>query len=391
MIEVHSKTLQQTIHIDRVIRHVKGKQPGPTVIFFGGIHGNEPAGVFALHDVLTNIAQEESLQRGSVIGIAGNLGALTHGVRYREVDLNRIWTEERLHAAQHQTTDIVPLEVKEQKELLHLLKEVLRKNAGPFYFIDLHTTSSATIPFITLNDTIINRKLAIQFKMPVILGIEEHLDGPLLSYINEWGYISLGFEAGQHNELEAVHHHKDFIMRVLEVIGMLGKPIPNHTGHPEIFYEITYRHLIKNGDQFKMCHGFQNFQEITQGQLLASHNGEWIEAKEDGIIFMPLYQDQGDEGYFLINKVPARYLRLSLILRCLHLDAWLTWLPGIRWKDDRKRTLVVNKHIARFFAKDFLHLMGYRVRREDGDHLVATKRENRTANRAYRKEVWLRQ
>ncbi|MGE0589245.1 MAG: succinylglutamate desuccinylase/aspartoacylase family protein [Cyclobacteriaceae bacterium] len=390
MIEVHSKALQQSIHIDRTINRVSGRLPGPTVIFFGGIHGNEPAGVFALHEVLKNIEQGNTLQRGTVIGIAGNLSALPYGVRYRDVDLNRIWTEEKLHANHANANNPISRELNEQKELLHLLKDMLSTNTGPFYFIDLHTTSSATTPFITLNDTIINRKFAMQFKVPVILGIEEHLEGPLLSYINEWGYISIGFEAGQHNDLESIFNHKDFIIKVLEVIGMLGQPVPTHRGYPEVFYEITYRHLVKAGDQFKMCHGFQNFQDIATGQLLAFHNGEWIEAKEDGIIFMPLYQDQGDEGYFLISKVAARYLKLSLIIRCLHLDSWLTWLPGIRWRNELRRTLVVNKRIARFFAKDFLHLMGYRVRQVDGDHLLATKRENRTANRAYRKEVWLR-
>ena len=33
----------------RIIGHIKGRQPGPTLVFFGGIHGNEPSGIFALY------------------------------------------------------------------------------------------------------------------------------------------------------------------------------------------------------------------------------------------------------------------------------------------------------------------------------------------------------
>ena len=39
---------------------------------------------------------------------------------------------------------------------------------------------------------------------PIVLGIEEYLQGPLLSYINTLGYVSLGFESGQHDNKQAI-------------------------------------------------------------------------------------------------------------------------------------------------------------------------------------------
>ena len=42
-----AKALLKTIYIDRIIKKIEGKKEGPTVVFFGGIHGNETAGVFA--------------------------------------------------------------------------------------------------------------------------------------------------------------------------------------------------------------------------------------------------------------------------------------------------------------------------------------------------------
>ena len=35
-------------------------------------------------------------------------------------------------------------------------------------------------------------------------GIEEYLNGPLLSYINELGYVAFGFEGGQHDDISAI-------------------------------------------------------------------------------------------------------------------------------------------------------------------------------------------
>ncbi|MEQ9210130.1 MAG: hypothetical protein RLN96_09865, partial [Pseudomonadales bacterium] len=46
--------------------------------------------------------------------------------------------------------------------------------------------------------------------------------------------------------------------------------------------------------------------------------------------------------------------------------------------------------IARFLASDFLHLMGYRVKQKDAQYLVATKRENRIAGKAYSHEPWVK-
>jgi len=43
------------------------------------------------------------------------------------------------------------------------------------------------------------------------LGIEEFLEGPLLSYINELGYLAIGFEAGQNDRLASFENHKAFI------------------------------------------------------------------------------------------------------------------------------------------------------------------------------------
>ena len=79
MTTVHSKALNQSIQVDRIIGHVDGKKPGPTLIFFGGIHGNEPSGVFALQQAITKIGKDNLTvkDKGILIVISTAYGQMT--------------------------------------------------------------------------------------------------------------------------------------------------------------------------------------------------------------------------------------------------------------------------------------------------------------------------
>ena len=55
MTKVYSKALNEFNEIERLIGQYRGEQPGPTLIFTAGIHGNEPAGIFALQEVFEKL------------------------------------------------------------------------------------------------------------------------------------------------------------------------------------------------------------------------------------------------------------------------------------------------------------------------------------------------
>lgn len=86
---VHNIAWDETIRVDRIIDHIKGIKSGPTVVFFGGIHGNETAGVFALKAVFNEIRTKKIGISGEVYAISGNLGALESKQRFQDEDLNR--------------------------------------------------------------------------------------------------------------------------------------------------------------------------------------------------------------------------------------------------------------------------------------------------------------
>jgi succinylglutamate desuccinylase len=50
-----------------------------------------------------------------------------------------------------------------------------------------------------------------------------------------------------------------------------------------------------------MLPGFNNFDKIVKGQPLAKDKNGPIYASIDGYILMPLYQKQGEDGFFIIQ------------------------------------------------------------------------------------------
>lgn len=399
MTKVHSKALDKTIEVDRFIGQLEGDIPGPTLIFIGGIHGNEPAGIFALQDVLKKLKEKNISFKGSTYAISGNLQALENGVRYKNVDLNRQWNQSVVDEIKEGKIDFCEEECIEQQEIYKIIKEIVDKASGPIYFFDLHTTSCETIPFITVNDSLLNRRFTYQYPVPMILGIEEFLDGPLLSYINELGYVAFGFEGGQHDDVESIKNHIAFINLSLVFAGCLKRSqIEYQKNYDFLFknsqrsqqvYEIIWRHGIDPAEDFIMEPGFINFQQVKKGQKFASSNGTAIFIPHGAKVFMPLYQGKGNDGVFTIRNVPKVFLNLSTVLRKIRFDKVLPLLPGVNWASDKKDELIVNLKIARLFTKQFFHLLGYRSKRIDKTHLTMKNREDASRTRDYKEAPWM--
>ncbi len=398
MINLHSQALNETIQVNRLIGSIQGDPSGPCLIFIGGIHGNEPSGVFALHQVIGELSQFKIKPWGSIYALAGNLNALGQSKRFLKEDLNRMWQTNRLRKLQNGGFDPNNQDMVEQKELTEVLSDILKREKGPFYFFDLHTTSSRSIPFLTVNDSLLNRKFTRQYPVPKILGIEEFLDGPLLSYLNELGYVSFGFESGQHDSLESIENHVAFIYISMVFSEFLNKEQTSFEKYFKIlqqstkvhqgFYEIYHRYEIADNEKFEMLPGYSNFQLIHKGDVLSVSNGDPIISSDASMIFMPLYQEQGDDGYFKIKKIPKVFLWLSSLFRQLKLDRILPFLPGVHWHSKRKDELIVNRRIAFLFARQFLHLMGYRSKTINQSHLIVKNREGASRNKEYKDAAW---
>lgn len=275
-------------------------------------------------------------------------------------------------------------EYREKIDILDQLIEIL-KNGRPTYLFDLHTTSSHSMPFISISDTLKNRKIIKGLPIHLVLGLEELLDGPMFSFFSELGLPAVLFEAGQHDAISSLENHIAFIWMILSHIKCIKKKsIPDFHKYLEILkksnptgqqtFEIKYRYLIKNHEQFKMKDGFVNFQELKKGMLIASNKDGKIKSSMNGYIFMPLYQSQGCDGFFIVKDIARIWLRFSSRTRKWKLDKSLKLLPGISKSAKGQDTYVIDKSIAKWRVISLLHLLGYRKVRDNGQTLTMSRR-----------------
>ncbi|WP_425075942.1 aspartoacylase [Psychroserpens sp. S379A] len=383
MIKEVTKPISYTTK-DRIYYSQNNNINGTTLVCIGGVHGNEPAGVYGLQKVISDIVVNNIKFKGNFYALLGNMEALKEGVRYQDFDLNRLWTKDEIMSICDEDDGYFEFEEqREQCELYNTIKAICKSHQGNFVFIDLHTTSSPTVPFITISDSLNNRALANKFNIPIVLGIEEYLDGPLLSYINEFGHVSLGFEAGQHEDENAVLYCEAFIWMVMEKIGIVSKHEFNYKAYSRMltiengFYEIVYRHCLSESHHFKMKPGFKNFKPVMKHQSLAYDGVSEIKSPFNGLIFMPLYQAQGEDGFFVIKKLSKFWLVLSAMLRRFKCHRVLRLLPGISKHPENEYCLIANRKIALFLTTKIFHLFGYRKKLIIDDQIHFIKRDRK--------------
>ena len=370
----------------RVLGSIVGSDDGPTMIVTAGLHGNEPAGIQAVKRLVERLEQDGSIRRGRLLAFAGNLTALEQGVRYVDRDLNRIWMEQEISGADAEPPGAsLSVEPRQRFELLEQLKPVIESARGPVYFLDLHTSSADGPPFLTVGDTMRNRRFARGFPLPLILGLEEQVDGALLEYLNNFGLITMGVEAGQHDAPGSVDRHEAVLWLALVSAGMLSAgELPDFEGClrtlssagrgvPPVI-EVRYRHAISPTDGFRMQPGYRNFRPVRRGELLGEDRDGPIHAPEDGMVLLPLYQGKGDDGFFVAREVRLFWLRLSGALRRLRVSGLLRLLPGVRRDPRRPEVLTVDTRIARWYPLEIFHLFGYRKLRSEGSRLSVSRR-----------------
>lgn len=305
---------------DRIIGRYTGEERGPLLIVIAGMHGNEPAGIEALESIFGLIHLEKELNAhftfsGRIVGVRGNLQALLRGERYIERDFNRAWTPENIQRVLKARKDELQYEDRELRELLDLVqKEIEAYKPNWLVMLDLHTTAAQGGIFSIARDEDRSVHIAVELHAPVIIGMLKGLRGTTLHYFKEENLgvptTAVAFEGGQHQDPVAVNRIIAAITNCLRTIGCVkAEDVENRhdvllqeysAGLPKVA-SLLYRHEISPEDKFRMLPGFENFQHVKKGQQLAQDRHGPIYAKYDALILMPLYQKQGDDGFFLIQ------------------------------------------------------------------------------------------
>ena len=367
-----------------------GNADGPTLVAVGSIHGNEPSGRLALEKVAPRLESLKEKLRGRVYLLAGNLRAFDQSVRFVDADLNRHWTRENIRRNTRISQEIRAVEDQEQHELLTIFREILHSAGDEVYVLDMHSTSAGGVPFATVGDTLRNRRFAQKLPVTILLGIEEQLEGTMLEFLNNEGTVTLGFEAGQHTAAESIDNHEALIVQALVNAGILSsEDVPDFsdirqrlasaTGKRDIL-EVRHREPVSPGDEFLMNPGFRNFDPVKREQPLATNRHGIVKAPESGLILMPLYQKQGEDGFFIVRRVAPFWLRVSGIVRRLKLADYIHLLPGVRRHPKHPENLQIDTRIARFFPLQIFHLLGFRRLRWRNNFLVVSRRRYDTVS-----------
>lgn len=307
---------------ERIIGKYEGEKGGPLLVVLGGMHGNEPAGIKAI-DLMCKMLEVEPITnttfrfKGIFMGLIGNLQAVKANKRFIKKDLNRQWEVDNVNRVMNADISSLEAEDLEMREILDVLhREIKENDIKKLVVLDLHTTSSFGGIFTIPSSDPESLRIALELHAPVVQNMLNGIHGTTLHYFitENMGVDTVGvtFESGQHNDDLSVNRAIAAITNCMRSIGMVqADHVENR--HDSILIEYSKdlpkvtrmisRYGVAEEDRFRMLNGYENFQPVKKGELLAEDKKGKIYASDDALILMPLYQEQGEDGFFLIQKI----------------------------------------------------------------------------------------
>jgi hypothetical protein len=296
-----SKTIDcfgRPVPLDRVFCRRTADRPGPLLVVLAGLHGNELNGVAALAE----FDEHSTPERGEMIGLLGNLRALERNVRFLDHDLNRafdndFWRED------------TP-ERQEAATLWRLLERLADENPDrECWLVDLHGTSGHTPPYLSAMSDRDAWPIIDDLPIPKATGFERMFRGTLVEYAVRRGWRSATFEIGALADPTSVTNGIDILKLVADAIGVaplpederlrVGDTLRAQSSTHEA-YRFVYRHAIEPADEFAMLPDFVSFQALRKDQHVADDRNGKVFAPCAGRIVMPLYQSQGESGFYIV-------------------------------------------------------------------------------------------
>lgn len=305
---------------ERILADIGGPK-GPLLIVTYQIHGNEPAGREACDRVIEHFAKHGApALKGRMVMICGNLAATAAAKRQIDRDLNRVFTDASpAGTADESLVESAPHEYIERDQLIDLIGRLKAEHEDePLWFLDLHTTSSESIPYLSLpSDDLGLLTYAKGFPLHFVTGFSETVKGTIDSYLFDQGFVGFACEGGQHDRQSSASNMEALILLVMAETAILplqsdGERLPEIIEaqtllekfilHQASHFRIIHRHAIKPGDGFVMEPGFSNFSPVRAGMQLALDSTGPILSSHDAHVLMPLYQPTGSDGFFIVEE-----------------------------------------------------------------------------------------
>ena len=273
------------------------------------------SGIEAINNVFRFLEEDKIEVKGKLVGLAGNLQAIEAKRRFLDYDLNRCWTPEKINNVFQKEEHLLKNEDIELKALFETIDILLEEDYDHTFIIDLHATSSDNGNFVIHSGLPANDSILKSLKLPIVVNLDSFIEGTLLKYYKMPGVTSFAFEGGQIGSQKTVEIHTYGIWEFMYQCGMIpeqhdiGRILHYeelvssiHSHSPEML-RVLYRHGVERKDYFRMKPGFGSFQPVEKGELLAEDKKGLITAPVEGRIFMPLYQNTGEDGFFIVEEV----------------------------------------------------------------------------------------
>ncbi|MEY4744998.1 MAG: hypothetical protein RL272_943 [Candidatus Parcubacteria bacterium] len=247
-----------------------GPAAGPTVAIFGGVHGNERAGILTVGRLAATLAPIA----GTVHLVYANPPAISKNVRQVDANLNRLFARKGEAPSLY--------EHRRAAELMGLLD-------GCDALLDLHSYPSPMSPETAIPFAICeaeHRPIAALFDVPMVVsGFTAAEEGGSDGYMHLRGKTGICVELGA-NELPepAVDLGMDTALKFLAHFGCIGpapvSPKPQRHLTLTTFYK-------KSAADFKFARPFRTFDRLAAGDPIAADAGLSLVADKDAYIIFP--------------------------------------------------------------------------------------------------------
>lgn len=274
----------------------EGVKPGPTVAVFGGVHGNERAGITAVRKF---VEEGIPLESGSVLLVPeANPRAVREDLRETEENLNRSFRD--LTPTESQNTAELPYELRRAQDLIGVLE-----GNDVESLLDLHESHSGALPRMIIteeNGFPIARQVGAQV---ISSGWSVSESGGTDGWMYENGRVGLCYELG-HISTSARNATLGTmaIGRFLAAHGMISQQFKPLFHRFRTRYVHTDGAFIRTEQNFHMG-DFRSFEELKPGTLIAEHGARQVIADRPGtiIIFPDRHAEIDSEAFTLAHEI----------------------------------------------------------------------------------------
>ncbi len=259
---------------------------GPNVGITIATHGNEIAGLASYIHYTRNDRLKSILKRGSVTFAINNLQALEQFFDANGEDEEKasMYIDHNMNRLPKEVLELVGDSRYEIRRALELYPVFEQFDAG----IDIHSTYGPSTPMIvemkegvdyldgSSISTVLTNMPSVQKGMPI---------SSLYGGINTTDIPVIGVEAGAQGDPTAFGHAIEITNAFLQKLGMIPQAINQQKFDKEI-YRVSRPILFPN-DSYSYIEDFKTFDEIRQGQILATGSEGKIIANQDGHILFP--------------------------------------------------------------------------------------------------------